>query len=331
MLSRVAESLYWMARYIERADSIARLMDVNNHLLMDLPVRSELQWMPLISIMADEAPFGKKHNRATEATVTEFLVCDKENPNSIVSCIHAARENARSIREVIPSEAWFHLNRMYLSVREQSEKGCAVVGSDLYEQVKNGSTLFFGALSSTMTYDAAYRFTQLGRYVEVADKTSRIIDVKYFILLPSISEVGSPLDVFQWMAVLKCVGALEMYRRRWGRVDPPGVIHFLLLEKDFPRSVRFCLRGALMALESIVGDEEAGDTLEPLHLLRDQLAIFENTQVQSIIDQGVHEYLDTLQVSLNNLHSHIYDAFFSIRSTPSRPSVSIESFQSGNS
>lgn len=244
MLSRVAENVYWMARYVERAESIARVMDVNNHLALDMPESEPDQWLPLIAIMSDEEPFFKKHKIADRDAVIHFMACDADNSNSIVSCLKSARENARSIRELIPSDAWVHLNTLYLKVSAAAEQGVYAFTPDALNDIRLGSHLFFGLLSDIMTRDEGYYFAQLGRFIERADKTSRVIDVKYFLLLPSPSDVGSPLDTIQWAAMLKSVSAYEMFHKRNPSIHPPRVVDFLLRDDSFHRFCTVSTRSA---------------------------------------------------------------------------------------
>ena len=179
MLSRVAESVYWMSRYIERAENVARFVDVNIQLMLDAPEGRDQQWAPLVAITGDQTEFGKRYGVATESNVIQFLTFDAEYPNSILSCLRAARENARSVREIISSEMWLQLNRLYLMVNSASqESGGLNEHEDFYDEVKQSSHLFTGTTDATMTQGEAWHFSRLGRMLERADKTSRILDVK---------------------------------------------------------------------------------------------------------------------------------------------------------
>ena len=254
MLSRVAESIYWMGRYVERAENVARFIDVNLNLMLDAPSGMGQQWQPLVNITGDHETFVKRYGEATQKSVIQFLTFDRENPNSIISCLRAARENARSVREIISSEMWLQLNQFYLMVNSAAlTTNGHETPHDFFTEVKLASHLFAGVTDSTMTHGEAWHFCQLGRKLERADKTSRILDVKYFILLRSAADVGTPFDDVQWAAVLRSVSAFEMYRKRHGRISPKSIVDFLLLDQEFPRAIRFCLNAARDSLHAISG------------------------------------------------------------------------------
>ena len=252
MLSRVADSICWMSRYIERAENVARFVDVNLHLMLDSPAGQEQQWQPLINTTGDHELFAERHGQATQQSVIQFLTFDPEYANSILSCLRSARESARSIREIISSEMWEQVNRFYLMVKEAANDLQTTAGQHkFFTEVKEASHLFSGIAAATMTRNEAWHFLRLGRMLERADKTSRILDVKYFILLRSASDVGTPFDDVHWAAVLRSASAFEMYRKRHGRMSPEGIARFLLLDPEFPRAIRYCLNSAREALHAI--------------------------------------------------------------------------------
>ncbi|MEQ8819111.1 MAG: alpha-E domain-containing protein [Sumerlaeia bacterium] len=311
MLSRVAESLYWMARYVERAENVARFLDVTNHLSLDLPGTTESLWEALIAVMADEKPYAERFDAISEANVLHFMVCDTANPNSLISCLRAARENARQVREVITNEMWLQLNTLFHLVRTAADQGLPSVTEALYREIIMGSHLFFGLMSGCLPHNEAYQFAQLGRFIERADKTSRIIDVKYFILLPRPSDVGSPIDANQWRAVLKSVSAYETYWKRRARIEPALVIEFLLAERDFPRAVLFCLIRSRDYLQRVLSDmPEAREREESLEIASRLVHELTATPVNELIGRGLHEYIDQMQRDLNALHSGIAERFF---------------------
>src|ERR1043165_1992180 len=242
MLSRVADSIYWMGRYVERAENVARFIDVNLQLMLDSSLgQIEQQWRPLVSTTGDNEDFEKRYREATQRNVIRFLTFDAENPNSILSCLRAARENARTVREIISSEMWIQLNKFYLMVNAAAAGGTAGSLNEFFNEVKLSSHLFSGITDATMTHDEPWHFCRMGRKLERADKTSRILDVKYFILLRSATEGATACDDVQWAAVLRSTSAFEMYRKRHGRIWPKGIAQFLLLDVEFPRAIRFCL------------------------------------------------------------------------------------------
>ncbi|RYD64078.1 MAG: alpha-E domain-containing protein, partial [Verrucomicrobiaceae bacterium] len=252
MLSRVANSIYWMNRYMERAGNIARVIDVNFRLMLDLPTGMTVQWDAVVRTTGDYDDFIKRYKRATRDSVIRFLTFDSENPNSILSCVRGARENARSVREIISSEMWEQVNRFYLMVMDAAGRRLDAP-EEFFHETKIASMLHVGLAHTTMSHGEAWHFARLGRVIERADKTSRILDVKYFILLPSVSDVGTPLDEIQWTAVLGSASAVEAYRQRHGRVSPQKAVEFLILDRDFPRSIHHSLTQADLSLHEISG------------------------------------------------------------------------------
>jgi uncharacterized alpha-E superfamily protein len=311
MLSRVADAIYWMCRYIERAENVARFTDVNHNLMLDLPMAPEIQWEPLITVTGDQQVFRGRYSEATAATVIHFLTFDPDYPSSILSCLRAARENARQVREIISSEMWEQVNRLYLMVAEAS-RGIEIadLSSRFFEQVKLGSHLFTGVTEVTMSHGEPWHFARLGRLLERADKTSRILDVKYYLLLPRVEYVNSPYDNIQWAALLKSVSGLEMYRKQYHRIDPRQVARFLIFDPIFPRAIRYCLDTAEDSLHAITGSPAGtfcNDAERRLGRLRSD---FDYADVDEVIAAGMHEYLDGFQLRLNQVGTAISEAFF---------------------
>jgi uncharacterized alpha-E superfamily protein len=314
MLSRVAESIYWMNRYIERADNVARFVDVNLHLMLDLPGEAEQQWEPLVITTGDRAVFDENFGDYTRESVIQFLTFDPDYPNSILGCAHRARENARSVREVISSEMWEQVNRFYLMVRNAAFSDFDLMQSphEFFTRVKRAGHLFEGIMDSTMSHGEAWHFGRLGRFCERADKTSRILDVKYFIILPDVSYVGSPYDNIQWAALLRSASALEMYRKRYGRIDPRKVVEFLVLDNDFPRAIRYCVGRAEEALRSITGSHLGTYENRAEQLLGRLRAELDFAATQEIVSGGIHEFFDGFQAALNTVGDGIHEAFFAL-------------------
>ena len=323
MLSRVADSVYWMSRYVERAENVARFVDVNFQLMLDAPEGHDQQWEPLVATTGDRTPFTKQYGSATEENVTKFLTFEGENPNSILSCLRTARENARSVREIISSEMWLQLNRFYLMVKSAAESAGGLEDpQEFFAAVKQASHLFTGVSDATMTQGEAWHFARLGRMLERADKTSRILDVKYFLLLRSAEDVGTPFDDIQWAAVLRSASAFEMYRKRHGRISPKGVVDFLLLDREFPRAIQFCLLEARDSLHAISGTPLGTFRHPPEKLLGQLCSDLSFTTVDEIVKQGLHEYLDDLQTKMNQVSDGIFRTFFAFKSPePTRRSV----------
>jgi uncharacterized alpha-E superfamily protein len=316
MLSRVANSVFWMSRYIERAENVARFIDVNYNMTLDVQGTLAQQWAPLVATTGDHEDFEARYDEPTRATVLRFLAFDGENPNSILSCLRQARENARTIREVISSPMWEEINKFYHMVRDAAARPRSLEQPyDFCNRVKLSSHLLVGVTDTTMSHEEAWHFARMGRLIERADKTSRIVDVKYYILLPQAKDVGTTLDVVQWSALLKSTSALAMYRRRYGRIVPNRVAEFLLLDRHFPRAIRFCLIRVQDSLRSISGSESgtfANRVEQRVGLLRAEL---DYTTIDDIVEQGLHEFVDAFQSKLNKIGTAIYEDFFTTRSS----------------
>jgi uncharacterized alpha-E superfamily protein len=313
LLSRVADSLYWIGRYIERAENVARFIGVNLHLMLDLPGENAEQWAALVHASGDRLAFRERYGEATQSNVVRFLTFDLDNPNSIARCVQSARENARSVRDTISSEMWEQINTMYWFLDSSRN---SLGGEPLFEffhRVRMACHLFQGVADVTMSHNEAWNFLRLGRKLERADKTTRILDVKYFLLLPSINEVGTPLDDIQWAAVLKSVSGFEMYRKRFGRMGPNRIVEFLLMDRDFPRAVHYCVHCADECVHAITGNPP-GTFLcaseQQLGMLRSELDF---TRVESILSSGLHEFLDGLQGKMNTIDTAILEDFFEAR------------------
>lgn len=313
MLSRVANSIYWMSRYLERAENVARFLDVNVNLTLDLGDSMKEQWEPLVAITGDLERFRERFKRATRANVWQFLSFDMENPNSIAACLRAARENARTIREALPTEVWEELNRFYVMIRGLDPDAYVEQPHDLLNLIKNSSQLIMGITDSCMSHGEGWHFAQMGRLLERADKTSRILDVKYFILLPSAKDVGTPLDVVQWSALLKSASAFQMYHRARGRIVPTQVADFLIFDRDFPRSMRFCLHQAEVSLHAITGNSLGTHTTPAELELSNVCSQFDFAYIDDIIAEGLHEFVDRFQTRVNRVDDAIFETFFAIR------------------
>jgi uncharacterized alpha-E superfamily protein len=311
MLSRVADSIYWMSRYIERAENVARFIDVTLNLRPDLPAGSIPQWQPLIDTTGDADVFKTRYGTATQQRVIQFLTFDAEYPNSIRACLRAARENARSVREVISSEMWEQLNRFYLMVNSAAVDARSVRDpQDLFASVKMSSHEFAGVTDATMSHNEGWHFCRLGRHLERADKTSRILDVKYFLLLPAAADVGTTFDDLQWAAVLRSASAFEMYRKKHGRIAPRRIVEFLLLDREFPRAIQWCLMAARESVHAISGAPPDMSRSAPEVRLGGVCSRLASAHVDEIITAGLHEYLDALQTEMNHIGNDIHDTFF---------------------
>lgn len=318
MLSRVANCLYWMARYIERAENIARIVDVNLQLLLDMRNLDEKRlieyWLPIVQATGDEQEFFKLHPHATGNTVTEFLVFQPENPNSIFQCISSARENARMVRDQITMELWEELNRIYLFVHSpQARKVWARSPSEFFQEIKAASLHVIGIMNATMVHDEGWRFVQAGQFLERGDKTTRILDVRH----QTLPERGVPAainstDALEWSAVLRSCSAWDAYKTICGPdVHPRIIAEFLLLDDTFPRSLRFCVSELNRALRRISGVAEGHFCNNAEKLTGRFLAELQFSTIEEIFEHGLHEYLDEAQLKLNDIGNALFHAYIS--------------------
>ena len=311
MLSRVAEALYWMQRYRERAENTARLAEVNLHLSIDAVGDDQVQWYPLVATTGDHEIFKEIYDKPTEASVLRFLTFEERNPNSIFNCLHRSRENARAIRPIITSEMWQEINTIYLYVQKKyATLGAALPNRDFYDYIRKSCQLFTGITDTTLSHNESWHFARLGNPLERADQTSRILDFKYYMLLPSPEHVGTAFDDIQWAALLKSVSALEMYRRIHHSIQHSHVAEFLILNLEFPRSIRSCLARAEQSLGWILG-QEAPDT-EPYKLVSKLCGDLSRIKIYDIIKKGMHEYLDEIQSRIIEIHTAIFNEFFAL-------------------
>lgn len=311
MLSRVADSVYWLSRYVERAENVARFIDVNyNITLGELDVLQN-QWAPLIFTTGDVESYNKKHDEFSRESVLEFLLFDRDNPNSILSCASAARENARTIRETIPSVVWEQLNKFYILVKSAvTSKDVLEQPQEFCERVRLASHLLVGATDATMSHDEAWHFSRVGRLIERADKTSRIVDVQYFLLLPHAHDVGTALDAVRWSALLHSASAFVMYRREHGKIEPKRVADFLILNRDFPRAMHFCVNKALESIRWITGSSVGTFQNTAEQKMGQLCSNMDYISIDDVIQQGLHEYIDGFQTQLNSIGIAIRDEFF---------------------
>jgi uncharacterized alpha-E superfamily protein len=315
MLSRVANSMYWMSRYIERSENIARIVDVNLQLLLDFRNLNEERlaqhWLPIVQTTGDESQFFQLHKKATGAAVTEFLVFQMENPNSIVSSICQARENARMVRDQITIEYWEELNRLYWFVKTpQARKAWNESPSEFFQQIKNSSLLLIGLSFATLIHNEGWLFSQVGKFIERADKTSRILDVRYQAPEKEVTANDSQADALEWPAILRSCSAWDAYKSTYGaEVNPKLVAEFLMFNQDFPRSVRYCVTELNNALRRISGVAEGRFCNSAEKLAGRLVAELQFSTVDEIFEQGLHGYLDRLQTKLNDVGNAMFDAY----------------------
>jgi uncharacterized alpha-E superfamily protein len=318
MLAREADSMYWMARYVERAEHVARLLLVNSNVLIDVgdlaPALQAQHWQGLLTILRlPQLPDAQADDqRSIGARVAQHLTLDADNPNSIVSCLTRARENARGIRENISAEMWENLNTLYWSLHgDDAPSRFEDSPDDLYRSVMTGSMLFQGLTDQTLAHDQRWLFAQLAKYLERIDVTCRVIETKFNILKDDQQTLESTIRNIHWMAVLRSCCSIEAYRRNYvGEMDPMWVIGFLILEKSFPRTVRFSLSGALAAISAIRGGSHLG-SIDPAERILGRLeAQLEYAELSEILAVGVPNYLQRIQAGINDAALAVQKSYF---------------------
>jgi len=318
LLSRVAERIYWAGRYLERAEATARLVSVHTELYLDLPKAAGLTWSPLLAVTGSAGTFHRNHSFASEDAVVAFLASDVDNPSSVVASITQARANLRATRALVPRPAWELLNDLYLTAmttRAQAiERRTRIQWT---EDVIRRCQAVAGALEGTMSHDEVYSFREIGRFVERADMTTRVLDVQASVLLGATQGLAPYADV-TWMSVLRSLSALQMYLRtaRCG-VSGPDALRFLLRDPQFPRSVEHCLTEVTRALLELPRHDA------PMFACAEMQRLLDTAEVDELAADGLHEYLDRLQVCLAELNDVVTATYFPIAptDTETRPLV----------
>ncbi len=309
MLSRVASNLYWLGRYLQRAENTARLVNVNALLLLDLPRGIPFGWQPLVQIVGAEELFQSLYGEDySEHNVVRFLLLDQRNPGSIHSSLHVAREILRTVRDATPREVWEKLNDLHYFVIGQGEGALSRSRRGAFlQRVIDGTMLVYAVLSSNMSQDVGFHFLRIGTSIEQADMTTRILDVRSTTLLDPTGrpEQLAPLYNIQWMSVLRSLTAYQMYRRHVrARVNRTGVLRFLLQNREFPRSVTFCLSTIGTTLPQLPQHRGVERTLWRVR------ALVQDANVEKLVEQGLHGLIDEIQLGLGDLDEALGEAFF---------------------
>lgn len=315
MLSRVAERIYWLGRYLERIENTARLVNVYGNVLLDLPRPAKLVWESLLAITGSAASFAERYSRADERNVVKFYLADRSNPASVFSSCVAARENARTVREIVPASTWEAINDLHIYLVDHVDGALVRRGRDGFlNHVIHACQFIVGGLAGTMSRDAAYQFLRAGRYLERADMTSRIIDVGTANVFPWVNWMrgdepstgeSSPYESILWMSVLRSLNALQMYRRLVPeRVMADEVVVFLMQNEAFPRAIAHCLKSVLACLEHLPRNERAvASALSALDHAR-------TADVPALLESGLFDFIDAMQIEFNGLHEVIRDTWF---------------------
>lgn len=316
MISRVAEHCFWLARYLERAENTARVLEVNHTLLLDFHVPDELQWKPLLIISGIHDHEGDP----SAETVQEFMTWEKENPFSIVSSLAWARENARIIREVISGEMWERMNYYHLWIQGPAAREAYDFNrSEFYAQVRRINQLLHGIADATMSHGEAWDFFKLGTSLERASQMARIMDVKYHMLLPKVEDIGTPVDSAHWIAILMSCSGYEPFHKK-PRVQPldpaAAVAEFLIFDDLFPRSVRRCLWECEEAAAKAAGNLVGRSPTEVETKVRELIAWLDARSIQDIIRDGLHEALTHVVDSAHEIGESIHKTFFAAEIKP---------------
>lgn len=306
MLARVAETLFWMSRYLERAENMARLVNVNANLLLDIPKKTTLGWEPLIDITGTRDSYLKSNENFDERSVLKYLVSDISSPVSIVNSLSYARENARTIRDVIPREAWEQINALNYYAKDQSATGLSKRGRFSYlKEIIQRNQAITGLLAGTMNQDQGYLFLRLGSNLERADMTSRIIDVRTANLLMSENLELRPFENIQWMSVLKSLTGYQMYRQSMqARIRRGDVLKFLFQSSKFPRSIYFCVQQLEQCIVQLPNYE---NVLRKIHAL---MRTIQSAELNAYDQKMLHEFIDQLQIEFNGIHNALAENYF---------------------
>ncbi len=309
MLSRVAESLYWMSRYLERAENTARFINSTTQVLLDLPRGASFGWDVLLKVAGLDALYNEHYGQPNETDIMRFLILDERNPSSIIASVHSARENTRTFREVLPMELWERINGLYLYIRDNSVR--AARGRSQRYEVLNSMIerrqSIIGLLTGSMSHDLAYQFLKLGRNIERADMTTRIVDVNSAVRLPEDAASAETAQERLWMSTLNGLSAYQMYRQHVGvHVVGPAVVRYLLADPHFPRTVRHCLGEIENCLCDLVNYEV------PMHVARHAWRRLEAMRFDQLTSETLHENLDQMQKDLAELHNAISRQFFTL-------------------
>jgi len=306
VLSRVAENVYWLARYLERAENTARLVNVNANLLLDLPPEYRPGWLALIDITGSRELFDAREKRAEERDVVHFLIADLDNPGSILSSVRSARENARMLRDVLPNEVWEHMNELFMEIKEKLPAALSKrTRFHFLQRIIRGMQTLTGELEGTMSRNDAFTLLMLGRNLERADMTSRIIDVRSAQLLPADAPGFRPFDTIQWLNLLKTLSGYQMYRlSQRTRVSRSAVLDFVLRDLQFPRACLFCLKEVEHFLRAL--PRSAG----VLGLLGGARSFLDKATLATLDQAGLHEFIDRLQLHIIVVHEGIAQTYF---------------------
>ena len=321
LLSRHAESIFWLARQVERANSMARILDVNESFSRN--ARGEHDWQSVLRLYADEQEFLATGRRATADAVIHFYILDDDNANSVRSCIRMARENARALRPLISTEMWVQLNTFHNRLEKLRKADLRIENLNrLCSYIKETCQTHSGITAETLYRDESWYFHQIGRAIERADQTTRLVDVKYQVLLPDPDDVGSPVDEAQWNAVLRSAAGFHAFRRVHPQsMSPSKVVEFLVFDTRFPRSVAACVLGANGHLHELRLKHGHNGKRLASNCLRRLTASLAEDRATDLIARGLHESLDEMQRDLGAVTEALGQEFFLLEEVDEAPSA----------
>lgn len=310
MLSRIAENLFWMGRMVERAEGLARSLAVQHNSSLE-EHKQNVNWEPVLSAVGQLSSFYETYSSATPDNILSYLVFDQNNPSSVISCISKARENARGVRDMISKETWEILNVTYHEITKFNVKNSLENLDAFFTLIRDRSHLFHGVTEGTMFRGTGFYFMEVGKFIERADQTARVLDVKYHIPLKRVEDVGNPVDIFQWKSLLDSVGVYEAYLKNYGtKILPIQVAELLIFNKNIPRSLLFCMERSLTSVKELTEKKEtfyANKAEQKIGKVYYQLAY---TNIEEIFFFGLHEYLTNFINDLISIGNQMNYTFF---------------------
>ncbi|QRM56382.1 alpha-E domain-containing protein [Sinorhizobium sp. BG8] len=309
MLGRTANGLYWMFRYIERGENTARLIDAGLRMSLTRSGATEDDWDGVLQSAGVREDYDQVHNTLTSADAIDYLLRDRANPSSVMSCVEAARNNARMVRTALTRETWEATNECWIELKQMLSKRARPADMpEIIDRIKHRAGLIRGAFHGTMLRDDIYNFSRIGTFIERADNTARILDVKYYVLLPAISQVGSSLDNMQWESILRSVSAHRSYGWVYdGEYKPANIADFLILNGRMPRSLAYSYDKIVANLGYLA--RLYGETHPAHETASATLMLLRNRAIEEIMEQGLHEFIEEFIIHNNRLGQEISDGY----------------------
>lgn len=315
ILSRVADSIYWLNRYVERVENYARLIETYQQLSLENAEVTDPLWLALVESTADTQGFQETYAEIRQEHVVEYLTFNRKNPNSIISCLYLAKENARSIREKISKDMWEAINELYTEVAEHAATNPEALLNDtgtsaFFRGIRRSCHAFYGISDGTLNHDETYYFALLGRAIERADKTTRILDLQSYMLTPETQAQFGEGQIFLGLALLKATSAHEMFNQAFSKITVENILEFLLLSRTFPRAIIASLLQIEFALRCLAGEHKGFFINAAQKKVQRLLLETRHLDVAMLVGGGLNAYLDNLQVRLNEIGIEITNTYF---------------------